>query len=176
MALHGPPRCHQHQHAIAPCSHPRFARSTILGDDTNVNRTTTVVLLAVLAQAAGNVFLTRGMKATAAIRPEAAGVMSWVEAAGTAAAQPDIWIGTILLITFFALCSAALSWADLSYVIPATAIGYVLNVAAGQFLLHETVPPSRWIGSLVVTAGVICVSRSARTPASAQAPASEPRA
>ena len=59
----------------------------------------------------------------------------------------------MLLIVFFALYSAALSWADLSFVLPATAFGYVLNVAAGYYFLNETVSPIRWAGAVIITAG-----------------------
>jgi drug/metabolite transporter (DMT)-like permease len=71
-----------------------------------------------------------------------------------------LWLGTLLLIVFFVLYSAALSWADLSFVLPATAFGYVLNVAAGYYFLNESVSPARWAGSVVITLGVFLVSRS----------------
>jgi len=71
-----------------------------------------------------------------------------------------VWLGTALLIVFFVLYSAALSWADLSFVLPATAFGYVLNVAAGHYFLNESVTPTRWAGSVVITLGVFLVSRS----------------
>jgi drug/metabolite transporter (DMT)-like permease len=71
-----------------------------------------------------------------------------------------VWVGTLLLIVFFALFSAALSWADLSFVLPATAFGYVLNVAAGYYFLNETVSPRRWAGAVIITLGVLFVSRS----------------
>jgi len=61
---------------------------------------------------------------------------------------------------FFALYSAALSWADLSFVLPATAFGYVLNVWAGHYFLNESVSPARWVGAIVITLGVVMVSRS----------------
>jgi drug/metabolite transporter (DMT)-like permease len=56
--------------------------------------------------------------------------------------------------------SAALSWADLSFVLPATAFGYVLNVAAGYYFLGETVSTRRWAGAVIITLGVLFVSRS----------------
>jgi len=130
-------------------------------------KTAIVLTLAILAQAVGNVFLTRGMKAAAAAssaRAAEAGVTSVVsqalDAASAAAQHPEIWIGTVLLIAFFVLSSAALSWADVSFVMPVTAAGYVLNVAAGHYLLHEVVTPTRWLGALVITLGVVFVSRS----------------
>ena len=65
--------------------------------------------------------------------------------------SPVIWLGIGLLVVFFVLFAAALSWADLSFVLPATAFGYVLNVACGYYVLHEVVTPARWVGSWCIT-------------------------
>lgn len=127
-------------------------------------KTAAVLIIAIFAQAAGNVFLTRGMKSVATTVPADGGLMSVVSQSLHVALQamqsPEIWAGTLLLIVFFALYSAALSWADLSFVLPATAFGYVLNVAAGHYFLNEEVTRARWIGSLIITLGVVFVSRS----------------
>jgi drug/metabolite transporter (DMT)-like permease len=146
-------------------------------------KTAVVLALAILAQAIGNVFLTRGMKAVAATVEAGGGVTSTLshalDVASEAAQRPEVWIGTVLLIVFFALCSAALSWADLSFVLPATAAGYVLNVAAGRYFLHEDVTTARWVGALIIMLGVVFVSRSGErtTPAAVvQAGAAEDRA
>ena len=74
--------------------------------------------------------------------------------------SPGIWLGIGLLGVFFVLYAAVLSWADLSFVLPATAFGYVLNVACGYYFLHEAVTLARWAGSLCICLGVVCVSRS----------------
>jgi drug/metabolite transporter (DMT)-like permease len=54
-----------------------------------------------------------------------------------------------------------LSWADLSYVLPVTSIGYALSALAGRLFLHETVTPSRWAGILAIVVGVALVARTA---------------
>jgi drug/metabolite transporter (DMT)-like permease len=136
-------------------------------------KTSAVLIIAIVAQAAGNVFLTRGMKAVATVPADAGGglaglVSQSVHAALQAMQSPEVWVGTLLLIVFFALYSAALSWADLSFVLPATAFGYVLNVAAGYYFLNEKVTNVRWIGSAVITLGVVCVSRSGERAAAAE--------
>jgi drug/metabolite transporter (DMT)-like permease len=51
-----------------------------------------------------------------------------------------------------------LSWADLSYVLPVTSIGYVLVALSGKFLLNEQIAPKRWAGILLVMGGVAMVS------------------
>jgi len=125
-------------------------------------KTASVLIIAIVAQAAGDVFLTKGMKSLASLDTTGGGQsLSQVSHLALQAAQsPMVWIGTLLLIVFFALFSAALSWADLSFVLPATAFGYVLNVAAGYYFLNETVSTKRWAGAVIITLGVLFVSRS----------------
>ncbi len=120
-------------------------------------KTAIVLIIAIFAQTAGDVYLTKGMKA---IVLEEAGLPQLLDIALQIAQSPQVLIGTALLIMFFALYSAALSWADLSFVLPATAFGYVLNVAAGYYFLNETVSPVRWAGAAIITLGVVFVSRS----------------
>jgi drug/metabolite transporter (DMT)-like permease len=62
------------------------------------------------------------------------------------------------LIAFFAAYMAALSWADLTYVLPATSIGYVILALIAKFILHEQVTLLRWVGILLISAGVSFVA------------------
>ena len=121
-------------------------------------KTAVVLLLAMLAQAGGDVCLSRGMRLVAS-----ANLLEESDIAGLiflGLTSPAIWLGVGLLAVFFVLYAAALSWADLSFVLPATAFGYVLNVAGGYYFLHEAVTPARWAGSVCICLGVVCVSRS----------------
>ena len=121
-------------------------------------KTASVLIIAIVSQAIGNVYLAKAMK-TITLASAAAGD-DLIATAARAATSPMLWLGTLLLVVFFVLYSAALSWADLSFVLPATAFGYVLNVAAGHYFLNEAVSPSRWAGSVIITLGVFLVSRS----------------
>lgn len=67
---------------------------------------------------------------------------------------PQILVGIALLICFFASYLASLSWADLTFVLPATSIGNVIVALLAKFWLHEQISPDRWIGILLITAGV----------------------
>ena len=73
--------------------------------------------------------------------------------------NPFIWLGIGILTVFYFLYLAALSWADLSYVLPVTAFGYTLNAVMAKWLLHEHVSLTRWAGTLVICIGVAVVSR-----------------
>lgn len=67
---------------------------------------------------------------------------------------PWIALGIALLIGFFASYLTALSWADLTYVLPATALGNMIVEMLSRFALHETVSVQRWIGCVLITIGV----------------------
>src|SRR5271154_2442727 len=70
------------------------------------------------------------------------------------------WVagGILLLLAFFAAYMNALSWADLTYVLPATSLGYVLLALIARFVLHEQVSPLRWLGIVLISGGVSFVA------------------
>ena len=68
-----------------------------------------------------------------------------------------IWLGIASLFVYFISYMLVLSWADYSYVQPATAMGYVIVALLGHFVLHETVTPLRWIGISLIFLGVLVV-------------------
>ncbi len=67
---------------------------------------------------------------------------------------PWIATGIALLIGFFASYLTALSWADLTYVLPATAFGNVIVALLAKFWLHDTISLERWAGIVLITLGV----------------------
>jgi len=76
------------------------------------------------------------------------------------AALRDPWIvgGILFLLAFFAAYMTALSWADLTYVLPATSLGYVLLALIAKFVLHEQVTMLRWVGIFLIAVGVSAVA------------------
>ena len=72
----------------------------------------------------------------------------------TALLNPWVIVGLLTLFLFFASYLTALSWADLTYVLPATAMSYVLMALLAKFFLHENVTVWRWVGVALITAGV----------------------
>lgn len=76
----------------------------------------------------------------------------------------NVVVGIVLLIGFFASYTTALSWADLTFVMPATAFGNVLIALISHFWLHEHLPLSRWVGIFLITCAVgFVANRPART-------------
>ena len=70
-----------------------------------------------------------------------------------------IWLGIASLLIFFVSFMLVLSWADYSYVIPVTAVGYVLAPLLAHLLLGEVVPGARWLGAVFIFLGVAVVGR-----------------
>ena len=102
----------------------------------------------VLSNVFGNFFLKRGMPAQLATPLEFITVLF----------RPWVSLGVLLLVLWLLARMALLSWADLSYVLPVTSIGYVLVALTGSFLLNEVITARRWTGIVLIMAGVALVS------------------
>jgi drug/metabolite transporter (DMT)-like permease len=108
------------------------------------------LILALVAVCAplGDTCLSRGMTSLPPIT--LAHPISLVSAVFT----PWIAAGIALLICFFSSYLTALSWADLTYVLPATAFGNVIVALLSKYWLHETISWQRWAGIILITVGV----------------------
>jgi drug/metabolite transporter (DMT)-like permease len=104
-------------------------------------------VVVVLSNVFGNFFMKRGMPA------QLPTPLAYI----TTLFQPWVALGVLLLVLWMVSRMALLSWADLSYVLPVTAIGYVLVALAGKMLLHEVITGRRWAGILLIMAGVALV-------------------
>jgi drug/metabolite transporter (DMT)-like permease len=107
----------------------------------------------VLFGSLGDVFLSRGMKQVGRIS------LSNFQELFSAVLNPWVASGILLLMLFFASYLTALSFVDLTYLLPATASGYILVAFLAQYFLHERVPTTRWLGIVLISAGVGFVMR-----------------
>jgi drug/metabolite transporter (DMT)-like permease len=98
--------------------------------------------------AAGDSVLSHGMKQIGSIS------LDHLQGVILAVLNPWVAVGILLLLAFFASYMNALSWADLTYVLPATSLGYVLLALVAKFVLHEQVSPLRWLGIALISGGV----------------------
>jgi uncharacterized membrane protein len=96
----------------------------------------------------GDTCLARGMTQMPAISLSHPGALI------AAVFTPWIAAGIALLIGFFASYLTALSWADLTFVLPATALGNVIVAFFSRFWLHEAISLERWAGIVLITLGV----------------------
>jgi uncharacterized membrane protein len=67
--------------------------------------------------------------------------------------EPTVALGIALQIVWLLSRMVLLSRADLSFVIPATASGYVITAMLGKFFLAEQITPRQWIGILLICLG-----------------------
>jgi drug/metabolite transporter (DMT)-like permease len=111
--------------------------------------------IVIVCQVAGNALLSWAMKrdqtsiAQATALLPAGAVPEWLSPFFSV----FLWLGIGLLVVSLLSRMTLLTWADLSFVAPVTALGYVLNVVAGAIVLGEAVDAKRWVGSLLVVAG-----------------------
>jgi drug/metabolite transporter (DMT)-like permease len=89
--------------------------------------------------------------------------------------NPWVAVGILLLLAFIILNMTALSWADLTYVLPATSLGYVLVALIARFALHEQITPIRWIGIVLIAGGVGFVAGGPALTAPAHDVCAEPK-
>ncbi len=124
-----------------------------------------VLALVSISAPLGDTCLSRGMTSLPAI--SLAHPATLIAAVFT----PWIAIGIVLLIGFFASYLTALSWADLTYVLPATAFGNVIVALFARFWLQEPISMQRWAGIALITIGVGFV---AQGPSLTERPAVKP--
>ena len=106
-----------------------------------------LVLLAVMLTASvGDTLLDHGMKQVGPVHHALTLLI--------ALKNPWVIAGIVLLLGFFASYLTALSWADLTFVLPSTAFGYVVVALLSKYWLHETISLARWAGILLIVAGV----------------------
>jgi uncharacterized membrane protein len=101
-----------------------------------------LTLVVVLANVGGNAILGYAMKQA----PASAGVIGSI-------LQPVALVGIVVLTAWMLLRMRLLGMADLSFVVPVTAVGYVLSALAGVLLLHEHVAVRGWIGTVIIMVG-----------------------
>jgi drug/metabolite transporter (DMT)-like permease len=103
----------------------------------------------------GEIAMTHGMKQVG--EPESFRPMALLRFIGKAMTNAWVWCAIPLLGGAFYSLLILLSWAPLSVVIPASAFNYVVGTFGAKYLLREQVSPKRWIGVLMVCAGVTLV-------------------
>jgi drug/metabolite transporter (DMT)-like permease len=116
-------------------------------------KTWVFAIIVILSNALGNLSLAWGMRhQSTAFRLSPLGYI-------TAIFSPYVLLGVSLLILWLLSRMALLSWADLSYVLPVTSLGYVATSMLGRVFFDEQITPWRWTGTLLIVAGMVLVSR-----------------
>jgi uncharacterized membrane protein len=120
-----------------------------MGPDARLRwKTRVFAIIVILSNALGNFSLAWGMRGRVTASPT-----DYI----TAIFTPWVMLGISLLILWLLSRMALLSWADLSYVLPVTSLGYVASAIIGRFFLSEQITPVRWAGTLLIVAGTVLV-------------------
>jgi drug/metabolite transporter (DMT)-like permease len=113
-----------------------------------------ILFIAVFAPL-GNVLLGKGMRGIGSANNwdprQLLGILGRILTSGY------IWVGIACLLAFFISYMLILTWADYSYVQPASSFSYAVVAVLGYFMLGETISPLRWVGIAVICVGVFIV-------------------
>jgi hypothetical protein len=118
-------------------------------------KTYTLILMLVCFGPVGDLLMSKGMRGIGTApswAPEAL-----VHYGMRVFTSPLVWFGTLAMVGFFVSYSTVLSWADYSYVQPASALTYGIVALLGKYVLGESVTALRSIGIVIVCAGVVII-------------------
>jgi len=126
--------------------------ATLAGAQTSLRwKTRIFAILVILTNTLGNFSLNWGMKHRG--QELTLSPLSYIQAMFS----PWVALGIALLILWLLTRMTLLSWADLSYVLPVTALGYVLVAIMSRVFLNEQISPQRWVGTLLIVGGTALV-------------------
>jgi drug/metabolite transporter (DMT)-like permease len=118
--------------------------------------TALMIALVVLGGSIGDVFITKGMKQVGEIAT--LNRRELLRIAGRTLTNRWFLIGLFCMALSFFSFLAVLSWADLSLVLPATSISFVITTVGAKLYLKEKISPVRWAGIVLVCIGVALIS------------------
>ncbi len=116
-----------------------------------MTRILAILVIGLVCEAIGVVFLSKGLKQIGEINQINAAEIWRVVKAGVT--NQNILLGVALEAAFFVALLVLLSRSDVSFIWPLTAMGFVLTTLTAKFMLHEQIPPLRWVGVLLIMLG-----------------------
>ncbi len=132
-----------------------------------------ILLFALLFEAVGVVFLSKGLKEIGEIsRPSFPEIAALIV---RGAQNPSLMLGVLFEAIFFGALLYLLSQRDVSLIWPLTSLGFVITALAARWFLHEHVSPVRWLGVILIVLGAGLVTWSEKLK-ERQATTSEPTA
>lgn len=117
-----------------------------------------LMAIAVIAVTLGDIWMSQTMKSVGAVKINS--VKDLLAVAARVLSIPKFWLAVSGMATFFFIWTSILTYADLTFVLPLTALTYVLNALLAPWLLQETVTPTRWAGVFLISLGVALVALS----------------
>ena len=130
-----------------------------------------VLILALVVEAVGVVFLSKGLKQIGEVQTVTAREIGRIVSKG--ATNPSILLGVALEAAFFAALLYLLSQRDVSLIWPLTSLGFVITALAAKIVLNEQVSALRWAGVALIVIGATLVSYSEKAKPANPAPAAQ---
>ena len=128
-------------------------------------KTIPLILISIVLGPLGNVFLGKAMKRVGSLT--SGRILDLVPLASRVLMSGYIWLGIACLLAFFIVHMLLLTWADYSYVQPATSLSYLSITLLSYFVLGEMISPLRWLGVAVICLGVFVVGLTSPSSAGA---------
>ena len=119
-------------------------------------KTALLLAIIILAGALGDVYIAKGMKQVGEIRTLRLRELAWL--GRRMVSNMAFLLGLLSMIAGFLAFLVILSWADLSFIIPATSLNFVLATLGAKVILKENINRLRWLGTVLVGLGVTLVS------------------
>lgn len=121
-------------------------------------KTYIVLFIGLCFESVGNVLLRKGMKEVGEVKSFSIPALFDVFVKGIT--NITVITGVTLDALFFACLLIALSWTEVTVVLPITAFGYVMQAFVAKALLHEDMSALRWAGTVAIVIGCILVGKS----------------
>jgi drug/metabolite transporter (DMT)-like permease len=115
-----------------------------------------VLLIALVLEAIGVVFISRGLKQVGDIERISASEILRVVRSGVT--NSSVLTGVFFEALFFIGLLILMSRNDVSFIWPLTSLGFVITTLAAKFYLHEQVPSMRWAGVVLIVLGAGLIS------------------
>jgi drug/metabolite transporter (DMT)-like permease len=121
----------------------------------------TVLLIGLVLEAVGVVFLSQGLHEIGEVKKISAGEIARIIARG--AGNRNILLGILFEACFFGVLLYLLSQKDVSLIWPLTSLGFVITALAARLVRHEEISALRWAGVIVIVIGAALVAWSDQT-------------
>lgn len=119
-------------------------------------QTALMLAILILSGALGDVYIAKGMKQIGEIRTLRLRALFLL--GRKMLSNVAFLLGLLYMIAGFLTFLVVLSWADLSFIIPATSLNFVLATLGAKWILQENISRLRWFGTVLVGLGVALIS------------------
>ena len=119
-------------------------------------KTALMITIIVFSTAASDVLIARGARRVRSLFPFKLREITVI--ARRITSNVDLLSGVLMAAVSFFAFLIVLSWADLSLVLPATSLSYVIATLGSKIILRERINRLRWTGTFFVCAGVALIS------------------